>query len=201
MTGGDSSRQLPITRNEGVPGSSPGVGLKGPAQRQLFGTAEHFTRDERVLALTLCLFCRDFQRLPDPPSLSCLEKRPPAVHQVELLSVQTHRQGRRSVTVDQSQQPARYLAPRNRALRCSWCLAPSSRSEQVSKRARDGESSPVTDLRSLRGSRRRPRERLVGCRRHEPQRPRPAWGRAFRPGSSCAKRRASSARERTPSLR
>jgi hypothetical protein len=26
MTGGDSSRQLPITRNEGVPGSNPGVG-------------------------------------------------------------------------------------------------------------------------------------------------------------------------------
>jgi hypothetical protein len=26
VTGGDSSRQLPITRNEGVPGSSPGVG-------------------------------------------------------------------------------------------------------------------------------------------------------------------------------
>jgi hypothetical protein len=27
VTGGDSSRQLPITRNEGVPGSSPGVGF------------------------------------------------------------------------------------------------------------------------------------------------------------------------------
>jgi hypothetical protein len=26
MTGDDWSRQLPITRNEGVPGSSPGVG-------------------------------------------------------------------------------------------------------------------------------------------------------------------------------
>ena len=28
VTGGDSSRQLPITRNEGVPGSSPGVGFR-----------------------------------------------------------------------------------------------------------------------------------------------------------------------------
>jgi hypothetical protein len=47
MTGGDSSRQLPITRNEGVPGSSPGVGFRsicrifvvsGNAPRRLSGT-------------------------------------------------------------------------------------------------------------------------------------------------------------------
>jgi len=33
MTGGDSARQPPITRNEGVPGSSPGVGFLGKRAR------------------------------------------------------------------------------------------------------------------------------------------------------------------------
>src|SRR5918996_2824877 len=35
VTGGDWSRHVSLTRNEGVPGSSPGVGLKVPAQKPL----------------------------------------------------------------------------------------------------------------------------------------------------------------------
>jgi hypothetical protein len=35
VTGDGATRQLPITRNEGVPDSSPGVGLESAAKRQL----------------------------------------------------------------------------------------------------------------------------------------------------------------------
>jgi hypothetical protein len=35
VTGDGTTRRVPITRNEGVPGSSPGVGSKSPAERQL----------------------------------------------------------------------------------------------------------------------------------------------------------------------
>jgi hypothetical protein len=37
VTGADWSGHRFITRNEGVPGSSPGVGLKAPAQSNFFG--------------------------------------------------------------------------------------------------------------------------------------------------------------------
>ena len=60
VTGGDSSRQLPITRNEGVPGSSPGVGLKVPAQKPLvfsiWETHEVLQTDLRFRAMAFCSF-------------------------------------------------------------------------------------------------------------------------------------------------
>jgi hypothetical protein len=40
VTGDGTTRQLPITRNEGVPGSSPSVGSKSPAQRLLLLPSE-----------------------------------------------------------------------------------------------------------------------------------------------------------------
>src|SRR5918994_1017349 len=58
VTGGDSSRPLSITRNEGVPGSSPGVGLKVPAQKppvfSIWETHEVLQTDLRFRAMAFC---------------------------------------------------------------------------------------------------------------------------------------------------
>jgi hypothetical protein len=116
VTGGDSKRQAPVTRNEGVPGSSPGVGLN-PCSEELCEALSTFMRSDGALDRVGSAYLQGF--LP-PRADACrphnLGNRPPAVHELEGGGVNTS-VSRRSETYGRAPESRRSLFGETRSAR------------------------------------------------------------------------------------